>query len=174
MFSFQPESPWPEVLAVLFGIGCGLTLDEFALWLHLEDVYWSEEGRSSVDAVIVAVLIGGMLVCGFAPLGSDNQGGSILAIALAVAINLAVVFLVIGKGKLLSAVLGTFIPLVALVSAVRLARPGSRWAKRRYPPGSDKARRAAARGARVEALQDRLFNLIGGRPSDDANSGSGP
>ena len=36
-----------------FGIGMGLTLDEFALWLNLEDVYWSEKGRQSIDAVVV-------------------------------------------------------------------------------------------------------------------------
>ena len=41
---------WYEVSALLFGIGIGLTIDEFALWLHLRDVYWAEEGRSSVDA----------------------------------------------------------------------------------------------------------------------------
>jgi len=173
MFSFQPDSPWPEILAVLFGIGCGLTLDEFALWLHLEDVYWAEEGRSSVDAVIVAVLIGGMLVAGFAPLGTDDQG-STLAIAAVVAINLVFVFLLVSKGKLLSAVLGAFVPLVALVSAMRLARPESRWAKRRYPAGGDKLRRAKARDARLQRREDRLLNLIGGKPSDDTNSGSGP
>ena len=44
-----------DVLAVVFGVGCGLVLDEFALVLHLEDVYWKEEGRQSVDAVILAV-----------------------------------------------------------------------------------------------------------------------
>src|SRR5262245_65855287 len=36
--AFAPGSPWIEFAAVLFGIGMGLTLDEFALWLHLEDV----------------------------------------------------------------------------------------------------------------------------------------
>src|ERR671910_3330265 len=38
----QPDSPWHEIVTVLFGIGAGLTLDEFALWLELKDVYWSE------------------------------------------------------------------------------------------------------------------------------------
>lgn len=53
--------------AILFGIGAALTLDEFALWLHLEDVYWAKEGRQSIDAiVIVATLIGlGILGSGF-------------------------------------------------------------------------------------------------------------
>ena len=41
-----------EIVAILFGIGAALTLDEFALWLHLRDVYWEREGRTSVDAVI--------------------------------------------------------------------------------------------------------------------------
>jgi hypothetical protein len=46
-----------EPFAVLFGIGAALTLDEFALWLHLEDVYWAKEGRQSVDAVVIAATI---------------------------------------------------------------------------------------------------------------------
>jgi hypothetical protein len=171
MFSFQPDSPWAEILAVLFGIGCGLTLDEFALWLYLEDVYWSAEGRSSVDAVIVATIVGGMLVAGIAPLDSGD-GGSIATIVSVVVVNLAFVIVAIGKGKLLSAVLGAFVPLVALVSAVRLAKPDSRWAKRRYGAGSGKLERATKRNARDEALQDRLFNLIGGAPSIGADAGS--
>jgi len=39
-FRFSPDSPWTEVLAALFGVGAALTLDEFALWFHLDDVYW--------------------------------------------------------------------------------------------------------------------------------------
>src|SRR3954465_10190588 len=49
----SPNTPWREIAAVFFGIGMGLTLDEFALWLNLQDVYWSEKGRQSIDAVIV-------------------------------------------------------------------------------------------------------------------------
>ena len=40
-----------NTLALLFGVGVGLAFDEFALWLHLEDVYWSRQGRKSIDAV---------------------------------------------------------------------------------------------------------------------------
>ncbi len=72
---------------MLFGIGAGLTLDEFALWVHLEDVYWTDEGRQSVDAVIVAALIGGLVVAGLAPFDTGD-GSSISAIAAVVAINL--------------------------------------------------------------------------------------
>ena len=46
------------VLALLYGIGAALTLDEFALWLNLEDVYWAKQGRESLDAAaIVATLL---------------------------------------------------------------------------------------------------------------------
>ena len=48
-----PGSPWREVAAVLFGIGMGLTLDEFALWLNLKDVYWERQGRESVEAMLI-------------------------------------------------------------------------------------------------------------------------
>ncbi len=59
-----PETFAREPLAVLFGIGAALTLDEFALWLHLEDVYWAREGRESVDAVIIAATVVGIGVLG--------------------------------------------------------------------------------------------------------------
>ncbi len=42
-----------RLMSILYGVGAALTLDEFALWLNLKDVYWSPEGRSSVDAVIL-------------------------------------------------------------------------------------------------------------------------
>jgi hypothetical protein len=48
--------------AIAFGIGAALTLDEFALWLNLEDVYWEREGRVSIDAVAIfgAFLLAGV------------------------------------------------------------------------------------------------------------------
>jgi len=50
-----------RLMSILYGVGAALTLDEFALWLNLKDVYWSPEGRSSFDAVI---LFGAILVAG--------------------------------------------------------------------------------------------------------------
>lgn len=48
------KSRWPSRLtAVFYGLGAALTLDEFALWLRLQDVYWAREGRESVDAVVL-------------------------------------------------------------------------------------------------------------------------
>ncbi len=53
-----PAVEYPkEPLAFFFGIGMALTLDEFALWLHLQDDYWSKQGRQSVDAVVFATTI---------------------------------------------------------------------------------------------------------------------
>ena len=50
-----------RITAMLYGIGAALTLDEFALLLNLRDVYWEQEGRESIDAVI---LFGGILSIG--------------------------------------------------------------------------------------------------------------
>lgn len=61
-----------RLLAVLYGVGAALTLDEFALWLNLANVYWSPEGRESIDAVI---LFGALLAIGAwgAPLFSRHR-----------------------------------------------------------------------------------------------------
>ena len=50
-----------RIMALLYGIGVALTLDEFALWLNLADVYWSPEGRESINAVL---LFGSLLSAG--------------------------------------------------------------------------------------------------------------
>src|SRR5215472_13229969 len=42
-----------RLLCILYGAAAALTLDEFALWLNLRDVYWAREGRSSLDAVVL-------------------------------------------------------------------------------------------------------------------------
>jgi hypothetical protein len=49
------------LMSLLYGVGAALTLDEFALWLNLKDVYFAREGRSSIDAVI---LFGSLLAIG--------------------------------------------------------------------------------------------------------------
>jgi hypothetical protein len=164
-FALQPPSPWMEVLAALFGVGMGLTLDEFALWLHLQDVYWSDEGRSSVDAVVVALVLGGLVVAGAAPWEVDDAGGSVAAIAGAVAIALFYCTLAILKGKRWLGLFGLFVPFIALVGAIRLAQPHSPWARRFYPPGSRKLERSQARWRRVESRRHRALNAVAGAPS---------
>src|SRR3990167_7396976 len=55
--AFHSRFKLRNFMAVLFGIGAALTVDEFALWLYLEDVYWEKEGRRSIDAIIVITLL---------------------------------------------------------------------------------------------------------------------
>ncbi len=62
------------VAATFFGVGAALVLDEFALILHLQDVYWAEDGRTSVDAVFAAVAVAGLLILGFNPLSFFDIG----------------------------------------------------------------------------------------------------
>lgn len=133
-FATRPASPWNEILAGAFGVGAGFTLDEFALWVDLRDVYWAEEGRSSFDAVVVAALIGGLIVLGLSPFDLPNNGSSVSAVAVAVATALLMSSLAILKRKPLLGVVGLFVPPISLVGAVRLAAPDSRWARRRYDP----------------------------------------
>jgi hypothetical protein len=55
-----------RLTSATFGSGAALTLDEFALWLNLKDVYWARQGRESIDAV---VLFGSLLSMGL--IGKD-------------------------------------------------------------------------------------------------------
>jgi hypothetical protein len=48
------NSEWRNKIIMLYGIGLGLTFDEFGMWLHLEDQYWM---RTSYDAIIIISLI---------------------------------------------------------------------------------------------------------------------
>lgn len=161
-FAVQPDGLWLDVLAALFGIGVGLTVDEFALWLYLEDVYWTDEGRSSVDVFIVCALIGGLVVLGVEE-PFETQGGVIAVVALA-ALRLALCALVLSKGKVRLALIGFFVPLVFEVAAIRVARPSSPWARRFYRPGSKKLAKAHARAARWDARRIRWLDRIGGTP----------
>jgi hypothetical protein len=64
----RARSRWPgRIMSFLYGAGAALTLDEFALWLNLQDVYWERQGRVSIDAVLLfgALLAIGLLGGGF-------------------------------------------------------------------------------------------------------------
>jgi hypothetical protein len=163
-FALGPSGTWLDVLAALFGIGAGLTLDEFALWIHLEDVYWAEQGRASLDAVLVAALLGGLIVLGFAPFELADQSGAIVSIAIVVAIDVALCVVAIFKGKPVLGLTGVFVPLASLVGAIRLATPGSPWARKRYAPGSHKLERSRARFERVKRRRRRFSDAIAGKP----------
>lgn len=132
MIAVDPGSPGRELLAIAFGIGTGLTLDEFALWLELKDVYWSEEGRKSIDAVIVAAIIAGFGVLGFSVLAdvANDLERAVLAVIGAVGLsNLVLVAVNFAKEKFGMGAIGLLLPPVALVGALRLGKPTSLWAR---------------------------------------------
>jgi hypothetical protein len=160
--ALQPGSPWLEILAAGFGIGAGLTLDEYALWLHLEDVYWAEEGRRSVDAVVIAASIGGLLLMGFLPF---STGSGAPTIVLSVLVSLVVSTIAVLKGKIFMGVIGMLFLPVGLVGAIRLAKPKSWWAGRRYRDGSRKLERATARAERHRRRYQRFQDRIAGAPT---------
>jgi hypothetical protein len=163
-------SPWWQITAIGFGIGAGLTLDEFALWLRLEDVYWASEGRASIDAVVMATLLAGLIVVGVQPFDFDQTSAQVGAAAgvTVVGVLAAITFF---KGRILFGVVSIFIPLVGLVATVRLAKPSSPWARWRYRGRrADRMERAHERyrgDRRLEVLAQRLRDAIGGAPSAD-------
>ena len=161
-FAFELDSPWRELAAVAFGIGAGLTLDEYALWLHLDDVYWSEEGRSSVDATVIAVVFAGLVITVNPFAGSE---GASALIVVAVVLKLIISALAVLKGKYVLGLVGFFISPFAEVGAIRLARPQSIWARKRYDPGGEKMAKARKREEKLTEGRNRLRDLVGGAPS---------
>ena len=160
--ALQPGSPWLEITAAAFGIGAGLTLDEFALWLHLDDVYWSDEGRQSIDAVLIAALLGGLVLTGAVPFA--DQGSDVVGILAAGVFIIALSVLALLKGKYVLGIAGLFVPLLSLTGAIRLAKPGTPWARWFYREGSRKLERARARSAQHAARRRRWQDRIGGAP----------
>jgi hypothetical protein len=164
-------SPFAEIAAVLVGIGTSLVLDEFALILHLQDVYWAQEGRVSVEMVTLAVGATGLALVGVNPFDFSGDAGDTAKIVLSAVGLVGHLALVVGcvlKGKYPTALFGIFIPFVSLIGAVRLARPTSRWAKRFYHPA--KLAKATGRAARHDdrwgPITGRIADLIAGSPSE--------
>jgi hypothetical protein len=172
-FATQPQSPWNEFLAAAFGVGAGFTLDEFALWIYLRDVYWAEEGRSSLDAVIVATTIGGLIVLGVAPFDLPNNTSSVSTLVLTVGVVVSLSAIAILKGRKFFGLLGIFVPLVSLVGVCRLAAPTSPWARRFYASDGHKLVRSNARFERINARRRLLEDAVAGTPGIPRAAGSG-
>lgn len=170
------------VAAVFFGIGAALVLDEFALILHLSDVYWAEDGRTSVDAVFAAVAVAGLLILGFNPLSffdigiwREDQSPGMRALVVVVAVlTLLLAVVVLLKGKVWTGLVGMFITPLLFVGAVRLSRPHAPWARWRYTSHPRKMHRALERERwlRRPVVQAKLWlqDAITGMPKfpDDA------
>jgi lysyl-tRNA synthetase class 2 len=164
----QPDSPWREIVSVLFAIGMGLTLDEFALWVELKDVYWEKEGRKSIDAMIIAGCLAGILLVGvsaWAKLADDVGGAVFAAVGAAGVIGILLGLVCAAKEKFWTALASLLIWPIGLVGALRLAKPHSLWARRFYRderlkrsneryPGAGKDSAPAAPAASSEAASD--------------------
>lgn len=186
--SWGGNSPVLEVLAIVFGVGAGLVLDEWALIFHLDDVYWSDEGRSSIDAVIIGTAFASILLHTASPFGLDESEytGSRTGVMVFLAVNYFFALICFFKGKPVLGAVGLLVPFVAFVGAVRLATPRSPWARLRYDPErgpeqeraerSDKLARACRRydTGWQGRLQRKVDDLIGGAPSVSSASGRDP
>jgi hypothetical protein len=165
-YAMEPSSPWYQFTAFLFGVGCGLTLDEFALWVHLDDVYWTKEGRISLDAVVLVVAFMGLVVIGVRPFGLEDES-SIPVVVFAIAQALVLSVISFFKGRIGHGVLAIFIPFFGLWATCRLAQPKSPWAHHFYD--EKKIARAEERfppDGRAVRWRNSFFNAIGGKVSD--------
>jgi hypothetical protein len=161
----------------LFGIGAALVLDEFALILHLKDVYWAEEGRTSVDAIFVAIAATGLLLVGVSPLslasGDFANVPSIIATSVVILLYVGLIAITLLKGKVWTGLLGILIPLLLFVGAIRVGRPHSPWARWRYREGKrrgvPKMNRAIRREHRYRdpmiRAKDWVQDMVSGKPN---------
>ncbi len=169
------EEPWAIISGVMIGIGTSLVLDEFALILHLSDVYWSEQGRVSIEVVSLAIAAMGLALVGLSPNLFDGDAGiatdttTLFGLSLGASIHVVLVMICIVKGKYELALLSAFIPFLGLICAIRMARPDSLWAKRFY-----RGRRLQKAHAKAEVFDarwgryiDGVTDFIAGKPTDE-------
>ncbi len=175
---------WRAGPAAVFGLGTALVLDEFALILHLRDVYWTNEGRLSIDAVFVAAGVTALLLIGVSPVGVERVAdyqpipgtpGAVVSLILAVGVLFVLAGITLLKGKIWTGLLSLFLPPVLIVGAIRLGRPGSPWARWRYQERPAKLARASRREQHlrlpVVRAKIRIQDLLAGRPDQPANAG---
>jgi hypothetical protein len=170
-FAALGHSPWAEICAFGFGVGAGLTIDEFALWVYLDDVYWAEQGRSSIDATVIAAAGMVLLLLGFTPFSFDTSSAIQIAVSILGALFVfALVALCFAKQRVMHGTVGFFVFPVAIYGAWRLGKPASPWARKRYGtrnPG--KQAEAEARfppDRRTERFKNAFRDIVGGKPSE--------
>ena len=169
--AFQPGDFGLDLLSVGFGIGAAFILDEFALSVHLRDVYWTPEGRHSIEVSIMWVLLGLLLLTGISPFGIHDHTEVPRIIGFGVVVfSIVLSFVTCLNGKLTLGLLSIFLPPLGVVSATRLARPGSIWAQTFY----DEAKWQRARErfdpamSPLERRRHRFADLLGGKHGDAA------
>jgi hypothetical protein len=163
-FATELTSPWWQLTAIGFGVGAGFTLDEFALWVRLQDVYWSDEGRASLDAVVMAAVFAGLVTIGAEPWGLDDSR-SILGTGLFMILDVALAGICFLKGRILLGVVGLFIPPVGIWGALRLGKPGSPVGKRYRGHKLERAKHRFRPDRPGALVGQKFLNAIGGAPS---------
>ena len=166
---------WRGGSAAIFGLGTALVLDEFAVMLHLRDVYWTSAGRLSIDAVFVAAGITALLLLGVTPVSLHNiahylrlpsAGDAAMGLVLVIVVLFLLAAVTLLKGKIWTGLVGLFVPPLFFVGALRIARPGSPWARWRYCAQPRKLAKAEYREQRlrrpVERAKIRLQDLLAG------------
>jgi hypothetical protein len=169
-FAAFGHSPLTEICAFFFGIGVGLTIDEFALWVYLEDVYWAEEGRTSIDATVIAAALIGLIVVGANPFTQSEEGVTAVESIATWLLVLGLVAASFLKGRRLHGIIGVFFPPLALYATCRIGKPNSAWAHRRYgarhPKKEAKAEARFHPGRRTDRIKEAFRDIVGGKPSE--------
>jgi hypothetical protein len=162
--SIDPNSPWREIIAVLFGIGTGLTLDEFALWLNLKDVYWEKQGRASIDAVVIAAAVSGLLLVslrGWIDVTTEFADAVEALVGAAGVFGIITALINAAKEKFGMAVWSMLLPVVGFPSVFRLAKPNSVWARLFYRHDRQKVSEERFSGSRGKPFWKRGGELLG-------------
>jgi hypothetical protein len=170
-FASDGRTPFTEICALFFGIGVGLTIDEFALWVHLEDVYWEREGRSSIDATVIATALMLLIVLGVSPVVIDSSSAEALITSIVLTLlAFGCVAICFAKGRVLHGTIGIFVAPIAFYGASRIGKPHSAWARYRYgerrPKKQGKAEDRFAPERRTERFKEAFRDIVGGKPSE--------
>jgi hypothetical protein len=166
-FASSGTRPWFDIAAGLFGVGVGLTIDEFALWVYLDDVYWAEEGRKSVDATVIAAAGMLLLLFGFEPFDfTTSSTGEVVSSFVGAALVFAMVAVCFAKGRILHGWIGFFFLPVGIYGASRIGKPNSPCARRFYgerrPAKQAKAEERFRPDRRTERFKQRFRDIVGG------------
>ena len=161
----QPGAPWHAITTILFAFGVGLTLDEFALWLELKDVYWEKDGRKSLHAMAIAACVAGLVLVGFSAwldVAVDVEDAVINLIGFFGSLGIVVAIVNATKEKYKMALIGLIFWPAAVATAVRLGHPHSPWARLFY------------RGRRLELAKQRYGEASPPDVPPAARPGSAP
>ena len=141
----------------------GFTLDEFALWLNLKDVYWSKEGRASIDAVVIAAALSGVLLISLRSWIDVTTEVANAVQAFVGGIGLLGIILALvnaAKEKFGMAIWSILVPVSGIPSAFRLAKPRSVWARLFYRQGKRQRSEERFAGSRGSPFWKRMGELV--------------